>query len=36
MFYYKGHIYTCYGTTPREARFCAEAKIKQLKGETLF
>ena len=36
MFYYKGHIYTCYGANPREAKLYADVKISQLKGETLF
>lgn len=36
MFYYKGHIYTCYGNNPREARLNAELELKSLKGEALF
>ena len=36
MFYYKGHIYTFYGNTPKEARLKAESEIKVLRGESLF
>ena len=36
MFYYKGHVHTCYGSTAREARQAAQEKIKVLKGETLL
>lgn len=36
MFYYKGHIYTCYGETPREARIKAQLEITHLKGESLL
>ena len=36
MFYYKGHIYTVYADTPREAKKKAELEMLALKGEALL